>query len=88
LAFRTVEDEFGFCKIQAAKDKYGLQVLGGMAITALGKPSAVITDIEAMLIRAMALKNINQNNFATATEWTQVNYHDATHYLEKVAVKT
>jgi hypothetical protein len=75
---------FGFCRVQKAKDKYRLQKLGKMATSALGKPSSVISDTEALLIRAMGLMNINQTNFVQATEWEQVKAYEAQHYFTKL----
>jgi hypothetical protein len=65
------------------KDDDGLCKLKHMAGVAVGSPNSVISDVEAAFIRAMGLKNINQNNFATAEEWTQVKAHDATTTTEK-----
>lgn len=75
---------FGFCKVQGAIDKNGLHKLGKMATVVLGNPSSVITDVEALLIRAMGLRNINQNNFVEAEEWMQVKIHETQQYLDKI----
>jgi len=42
-------------------------------------------DIEALLIRAMALTNVAQMNFAEADEWAQIKTDEAGYYLEKIS---
>lgn len=44
----------------------------------------MIGDVEALLIRAMGLRNINQNKFRAADEWFQVKAADADHFMGKV----
>jgi hypothetical protein len=75
---------FGFCSVPKGKDDGGLCKLKHIAGIAVGSPNSVITDVEALLIRAMALKNINQNNFKVAKEWTQVKAHEAKPFIDKV----
>ncbi len=76
---------FGFCSVLLGKDDEGLCRLKKMAGIAVGKPASVITDVEALLIRAMGLTNINQNKFAIAEEWMQIKAHETGHYLDKIA---
>jgi len=76
---------FGFCSVLNGTDKYGICKLRGMAGVVVGSPDSVITDVEALLIRAMGLSNINQSSFSTAQEWLQVKEHEVLHYLDKVA---
>jgi hypothetical protein len=38
----------------------------------LANPSAVIGDIEALLIKAMALRNKSNMNFTNALKWEQI----------------
>jgi hypothetical protein len=75
---------FGFCAVLNGKDDSGICKLKDMAHVAVGKPDDVITDVEALLIRAMGLRNINQNNFKTAAEWLQIKTHEVKHFMEKV----
>jgi len=42
-------------------------------------------DIEALLIKAMALTNIAQMSFAHAEEWAQIKAREAGHFLSKLA---
>jgi hypothetical protein len=76
---------FGFCSVLIGKDDDGLCKLKHMAGIAVGTPNSVITDVEALLIRAMGLKNINQNNFTTADEWAQVKAHEEERFMGKIA---
>ena len=76
---------FGFCSVLKSKDEHGLQMLKAMAKGAFGTPDSLITDVEALLIRAMGLRNINQNNFSVADEWTQVKLDEAEKYLANVS---
>lgn len=75
---------FGFCAVLASKDAKGIDKLKDMAGVAVGNPHDVITDVEALLIRAMGLRNVNQNNFKAATEWVQVKSHEVEHFMGKV----
>ncbi|MEX0957689.1 MAG: GIY-YIG nuclease family protein [Burkholderiales bacterium] len=75
---------FGFCSVLTSQDHVGLCKLKNMAVNVVGNPSAVITDVEALLIRAMGLRNINQTKFTAAEEWTQVKAHETKHYMDKV----
>jgi hypothetical protein len=76
---------FGFRAVLGGTDNYGICKLGKMAQAVIGNPESVITDVEALLIRAMGLSNINQMNFTAADAWDQVKAHEAEHYLEKIA---
>jgi hypothetical protein len=68
---------FGFRAVLTNTDGQGLCKLRKMAQTTIGSPEDVITDVEALLIRAMGLSNINQMNFTSADEWRQVKIHEA-----------
>jgi hypothetical protein len=48
------------------------------------KPKKVISDVEALLIRAMGLRNINQMGFSQADEWTQIKIHETEHFLARI----
>jgi hypothetical protein len=45
----------------------------------------VIGDIEALLIRSMALQNIAQMKFAKAQEWTQIKLDELDSYRKKLS---
>lgn len=75
---------FGFCSVLKSRDDSGYCRLKDIPDVAVGDPKKVITDVEALLIRAMGLKNINKTNFSAATEWTQVKSREIDHYTGKV----
>jgi hypothetical protein len=43
-----------------------------MPLSKSTSPENMIADLEAMLIKSMALQNINHMNFVNAREWTQI----------------
>ena len=75
---------FGFRKMLVRTDENGLCEMGEMANTSIGSPTEVITDVEALLIRAMGLMNIRKMNFTNAEEWTQIKNHEIDHHLAKL----
>lgn len=78
---------FGFRQVLVGRDEHCICNLRELAGVAVGEPSTVIRDVEALLIRAMGLSNIAQTQFFEAEEWIQVKAHETEHYLEKVASK-
>jgi hypothetical protein len=46
------------CKVLESTDKDGIHELGKMACVVLGNPVSVITDVEALFIRAMGRRNV------------------------------
>ena len=74
---------FGFRAVLEGKEN-GFCRLKEMAKIAIGSPSSVITDVEALLIRAMGLSNINQMRFTEADEWKQVNLDEIEKFTNKV----
>ena len=66
------------------KDKDGICVLKELASVALGSPSAMIGDIEALLIQAMGLSNKANMKFREARNWEQVRLHEIDRYLDRV----
>jgi hypothetical protein len=67
------------------KDGNGLRKLGSMAEVELGNPVSDITNLEALLIRAMGLHNKNQPKFKGAEEWEQVKRDDINDFMDKIA---
>lgn len=63
--------ESGICK---------LKKLAGLAV---GQPTHVIRDVEALLIRSMSLMNVNHNNFYSAEEWFQVKKDEVEKYVSR-----
>lgn len=72
---------FGFCSVKTAKDEYGLQLLKDMATVSMTKPHFVIKDIEAILVKAMALRNVADSNFVHADGWEQVKLSEMTKFF-------
>jgi hypothetical protein len=63
---------FGFCTVLKKKDASGIHLLRDMPLSKATSPESMIADLEAMLIKSMALQNINHMNFVNAKEWTQI----------------
>lgn len=76
---------FGFRQALQAADQEGLCKLGELATHALGDPTTVIKDTEALLIKAMGLTNKNQMTFHAAEEWLQVRLHEVDALMDKLA---
>lgn len=75
---------FGFRIVLKTKDENGLCELKGLAESGIGKPIAMIADVEALLIKAMGLNNIKQMKFSDAREWKQIKLLEIERYLEKI----
>ena len=76
---------FGFCDLLRADRTTGIRPLKALPQVQLGTPANAIGDIEALLIKAMGLKNIKQMNFHRAQEWTQVLEKDASRLLDRTS---
>lgn len=74
---------FSFRRVLKAVDEKGLQKFGASATARTSSPNVVMGDVEALLIRAMALRNIAKMNFAHAEKWTQVKLPEVAKYLAK-----
>jgi hypothetical protein len=75
---------FSFQRVLKAKDEHGLQAFGEMPDVRSSDPNKAMKDIEALLIKAMAMANVAQMNFSHAKEWTQIKAHEAMSYLGKI----
>ena len=61
--------------------------LGELAEFALGKyvdQGAMIMELEALLINAMALRNIRRTRFPAGERWEQVRLDERAHFLGKL----
>lgn len=76
---------FGFRKVLKGTDDNGLRNLGNMAEVEFGNPISDITDIEALLIRAMGLRNIAHPNFKSAKQWERVKLDEVKNYMSRIA---
>ncbi len=68
---------FGFKQVLKAKDESGLQILKAkMPLQNSIDPHSAIKEMEALLIKAMALTNRADSKFIAAEEWHQVRLID------------
>ncbi len=80
---------FGFRRVLTSKDGEGVHPLAGLASQSIGEMSAVIGDMEALLISALGCdSNLNKMQFRRAERWTQVRRDEVGRYLERVAPKS
>ncbi|WP_456634490.1 GIY-YIG nuclease family protein [Bradyrhizobium sp. USDA 10063] len=75
---------FGFCTVLKAKDENGLQRIREMPLSKITDINSTIGDMEALLIRAMALRNVNHMKFRNAVEWTQVKLDELDKYGRRI----
>jgi hypothetical protein len=75
---------FSFQKVLEKTDTAHLRTFGRMPNVRSSDPEKAMRDIEALLIKAMALANVAQMNFAHADEWKQIKASEAKHYLAKL----
>jgi len=75
---------FGFRQVNSGCDYDGFCTLRKLAEVSFGSPSTMIGDIEALLIKAMGLRNKMDMNFAGADEWEQVKRLEVDHYRDKL----
>jgi hypothetical protein len=71
---------FGFREVLKMTDAYGLRQLKTMPGLKLTEPDKVIGDIEALLMKAMSVRNKADMNFANAEKWDQIRLHEITRY--------
>ena len=76
---------FGFQIVLKNRDEKGLCELKGLAKNGIGKPIAMIADVEALLIKAMGLNNVRQMRFSDAREWKQIKLLEVDQYMDKIA---
>jgi hypothetical protein len=74
---------FGFRGVLKSKDGNGFRLLKEMPEMNMNQPDRVIGDIEALLARAMSLKNKAMPNFDSAEEWTQIKLDEILRYCSK-----
>jgi len=75
---------FGFCTVLKRKNQFGIHQLRDMPLARSTSPDRMIADLEAMLIRSMALQNINQMNFVNAKEWKQIKLDEWDKYAKRL----
>jgi hypothetical protein len=75
---------FGFRRVLKSKNKLRLHKLGEMAQAKSTDPNHMIGDIEALLIRSLALRNISQMKFIVAKEWVQIKKSEIERYKSRL----
>jgi hypothetical protein len=75
---------FGFGEVVEPDKKTGICSIKDAPELGVDQSAHTIADVEALLIKAMGLSNINKMNFKTAVEWYQVLDHEVTKYTGKV----
>lgn len=76
---------FGFNPVLKGTNTDGIQKIGKVAQSKFVSPKSIIGDVEALIMRSMALKNIAAPWFATADEWTQIKLDEIDKYIGKVS---
>jgi hypothetical protein len=71
---------FGFCEVLGGKGSANLHKIKKMPKMHPVAPEKVIGDIEALLVKAMALRNKANMNFATAEKWDQIRLDEIDKY--------
>jgi hypothetical protein len=72
-------------KVLAGKDKHGLQKLKPkMPKQKWIDPHTAIKEMEALLIKSMALSNRADSKFAIAKEWKQVRMMEKSKFLDRL----
>lgn len=74
---------FGFKSVLKQQDDRGCCRLKEAASVAVGDPQTMIGDLEALLIKAMGLRNKKQMRFSAAEEWQQIKQLEVGRYLER-----
>ncbi len=75
---------FGFRTVNEGKDDSGVCALRKLAKVAVSRPESVIGDVEAILIRAMAVQNLAEMNFAYEERWEQVKLDEVERFRKRV----
>jgi hypothetical protein len=75
---------FGFRGILKGKDGDGLQKVGKMPMAKSIKPRSVIKDLEALVLKAMAVQNANDSHFISGKEWEQVKLDEVAKYMNRL----
>lgn len=75
---------FGFCSVLKSCDDDGICRLRKLASVSMGTPRKAIGDMEALLIKAMGLRNKADMKFSAAREWKQVKVLETDKYLARV----
>ncbi len=76
---------FGFRQVLWGKNETGIHKLKSkLPLAKMVKPGAMIRDIEALLIKSMALQNKSDMQFQNAGEWHQIKLDEVDYFLAKL----
>ena len=75
---------FGFRRVLGGADEHGFKNLANVPEAQNVAPATVIRDIEAVLIKAMGLSNINKMNIGRAKEWKQIRSTEEKSYMDRL----
>jgi hypothetical protein len=75
---------FGFRRILKGKDDRRLQKLGKMPTAKSVSPRVVIKDLEALVLKAMAVQNANDSHFNIGKKWEQVKLDEIEKYTSRL----
>ena len=77
---------FGFCGVTKDQDERGFHMLELIDIerAKLGKATDAIHDLEAILIKALGVRNKRDMNLTDAIEWTQIKLDEHENYFRRV----
>jgi len=75
---------FGFRHVQKGTDKQGLQKLGKLPSSKFVSLKMVIKDLEAVVLKAMAVENANTSHFKYGRVWEQVKLDEIEKYLKRL----
>ncbi len=75
---------FGFRRVLKGEDDDGLQKLGKMPVAKYVSPKIVIKDLEALVLKAMAVRNANDSHFAIGKRWEQVKLDEVEKYIRRL----
>jgi hypothetical protein len=76
---------FGFLRVLERRDGAGLNELSMAAMGRYVEHAKMYRELEALIIRAVALQNRQRTRFPAADSWTQVRRDERPYYLSKVA---
>jgi hypothetical protein len=75
---------FGFLGVLKSRDDRGFQKLRNLPAAIPAKPTSIIGDIEALLIKTLGTVNVAQMRFAAADEWKQIKRDEREGFFKKV----
>jgi hypothetical protein len=75
---------FGFRRVLLSKDDSGVRRLGVLPTKHPVDSNKVIKDLEAVVLKAMAVQNANDSNFTVAKRWEQIKIHEIPKYGDRL----